>query len=504
MSRTLCFTIFYIVGFAQAAELPKLDLFRDYEIVKIFNTIPAQDSGQIKTLQNIAEERLANFGSKQSIWLTENGEMDGNPIVDTITQMPIINKDDKPVMLSATEWLLMSWFRPDIAKRVPLFDVNNTFVVNELGLMVKTKEYPYAFAEIEPARETLIQKFGEYREIPNEKQTQVQRMIVKVAVNFLDYKMIIEHFDFIRSPLGRKTETWPTGITSPVRLSKHLNVLVNAIRKTDGSVSQTQWFRELGKAALGAVMSIDVELQLRIFPSELRLTEVWYGPGEIIFGAINGRKEVDAIQLDWLWAYEEIYLALPDAEKFKAACKAFLAKIQDKQMLRLASAVPAGVVSHPSASAQQQGSFRSLLIWKLPDGWGENTTPDPMRTRLLDLRFGPNKEGECYISLMPGSAGGIETYVNRWRWEMAKSAYTTDEIAKLPKKPFFNSKGAFVAFDGDLKADIAKKGYRTLGIIHGTEQATIYVKLTGPKALVEQNEAAFDIFCRSIKPNIKK
>jgi hypothetical protein len=96
MSRTLCFTIFYIVGFAQAAELPKLDLFRDYEIVKIFNTIPAQDSGQIKTLQNIAEERLANFGSKQSIWLTENGEMDGNPIVDTITQMPIINKDDKP------------------------------------------------------------------------------------------------------------------------------------------------------------------------------------------------------------------------------------------------------------------------------------------------------------------------------------------------------------------------------------------------------------------------
>jgi hypothetical protein len=486
MSRTLFFIIFYIVGFAPAAELPKLDLFRDTEIVNIFNAIPAQESGQIMTLQNVAMERLAHFGARQSIWLTENGEMDGNPIVDPVTQMHIVGKDYKPVMLSATEWLLVSWFRPDIAKLVPLFDVNNTFVINELRLMVKAKEHPYAFAEIEPARETLMQKFGEYREIPTEKQTQEQQIIVKVAVNFIDYEMIIGHFDFIRSPLGSKTETWPAGITAPVRLSEHLNVLANAIRKTGGSPIQTQWFRELGKAALGAIMSSDVNLQLRIFPSEMKLTEVWYGPGEILVGAINGGKEVDAIQLDWLWAYEEIYLALPDEEKFKASCRALLAKIQDKQM------------------PQQQGDFRNLLIWKIPDGWGENTTLAPMRTRLLDLRFGPNKEGECYISLMPGSADGIERYVNQWRWEMGKSAYTADEIAKLPQKPFFNRKSAFVAFDGDFKADTAKKGYRTLGIIHGTEQATIYVKLTGPKALVEQNAAAFDIFCQSIKTNIKK
>ena len=41
-----------------------------------------------------------------------------------------------------------------------------------------------------------------------------------------------------------------------------------------------------------------------------------------------------------------------------------------------------------------------------------------------------------------------------------------------------------------------------LGLIHSAEQATIFVKLTGPKALVEQNTAAFDSFCQSIKPNV--
>lgn len=154
---------------------------------------------------------------------------------------------------------------------------------------------------------------------------------------------------------------------------------------------------------------------------------------------------------------------------------------------------------------QQRPDFRSLLTWTIPEGWRENTTPDPMGMRLLDLRFGPGEEGECYISLMPGAAGGLEANVNRWRTQMGQPAYTPDELAKLPKKPFFNREATFVSFDGDFKAfgaEAAKTGYRMLGLIHSAEQATIFVKLTGPKALVEQNAAAFDAFCQSIKPNL--
>ncbi len=156
---------------------------------------------------------------------------------------------------------------------------------------------------------------------------------------------------------------------------------------------------------------------------------------------------------------------------------------------------------------QQRPNFRELLTWTLPEGWKESATPDPMGMRLLDLRFGPNQEGECYISLMPGPAGGLEANVNRWRTQMGQKPYTPDEIAKLPKKPFFNRDATFVAFDGDFKgfgAEAAKTGYRMLGLIHSADQATIFVKLTGPKALVEQNAAAFDAFCLSIKPNLPK
>lgn len=152
----------------------------------------------------------------------------------------------------------------------------------------------------------------------------------------------------------------------------------------------------------------------------------------------------------------------------------------------------------------QRPSFRELLTWTLPAGWTESTTPDPMGMRVLDLRFGPSAEGECYISLIPGPAGGLEANVNRWRTQMGQTPYTPEEIAKLPKKPFFNRDATFVAFDGDFKgfgAETAKSGYSMLGLIHSADQATIFVKLTGPKALVEQNSAAFDAFCQSIRPN---
>lgn len=154
---------------------------------------------------------------------------------------------------------------------------------------------------------------------------------------------------------------------------------------------------------------------------------------------------------------------------------------------------------------QARPNFRELLTWTIPAGWTESAAQDPSGMRMLDLRFGPNQEGECYISLMPGPAGGLEANVNRWRTQMGQTPYTADEIAKLAKKPFFNRDATFIAFDGDFKgfgAEQAKTGYRLLGLIHSAEQATIFVKLTGPKDLVEQQSAAFDAFCQSIKPNL--
>ncbi len=312
-----------------AAELPSLDLFRDPEVVDTFASIPVLESGRIKPLENVASYRLLRFRARRSIWLTDNGEMsDGKPLVDPATQKPITKEDGKPVKLNAMEWLLMSWFRPDIAKTVPLFKVDNSSAITELGLTAKAKRDQYSFNDIEPARQTLMEKMGEYREIPAKKQTPEQRMIVQLASNFLDFEMITGHFDFVRAPVGDQADKLPAAIERPVRLSKSLNAIAEAVRGSGGPPMQIPWFRDFGKGALGAMMSGNPEQQLRIFPPGPKSDEVWHGPGEIIFESINGEKAVDAGQLAWLAAYEDVYLALPDAAKFKEAAKSLLTKIQ--------------------------------------------------------------------------------------------------------------------------------------------------------------------------------
>ncbi|MCX6851949.1 MAG: cytochrome c biogenesis protein CcsA [Verrucomicrobia bacterium] len=347
--RSALLALFTLSGFAAAAELPPLDLFRDKEVVETFASIPVQESGRIKPLENVASYRLLRFRARRSIWLTDTGEMDGMALADPVTKK-LITKDGymdvvidpkdgkpvkpKPLKLSSVEWMLMSWFRPDIGRTVPLFKVDNSSAITELGLTAKAKRDQYTYAEIEPARQVMMKKMGEYREIPPRKQTPEQRMIVQLAANFLDYEMIMGHFDFIREPVGEKPEGLPAGVGPPIRLSKTLNAFVAAVRANNGPPMQIPWFRAFAQGALGAMMSGNPEQQYRIFPPAPGANNVWNGPGEMIFGAINSDKDVTADQLAWLAQYEDVYLALPDAAKFKAASKALLTKIQEAAKAR--------------------------------------------------------------------------------------------------------------------------------------------------------------------------
>ena len=144
------------------------------------------------------------------------------------------------------------------------------------------------------------------------------------------------------------------------------------------------------------------------------------------------------------------------------------------------------------------------LAWTTPVGWSEapaDASSAMGGMRLINLRFGPNGEGECYLSAMPGAAGGLEANVNRWRTQMGQPAYTAEELGKLPTRKFLNRDAAYVAFDGDysgMGASEAKKGYRLLGMVQQAPEFTLFVKMTGPKELVTANEAAFAEFCQSI------
>lgn len=320
---------------APAAEpLPPLKLFTDPEVVDTFAALPVQEIGRIKPLENVAEYRLLRFRARRSLWLTDNGEMDGVPLKDPASGESMVKDGGKPVKLSGTEWLLVTWFRPDIARTIPLFKVDNSAAIEELGLETHGKKRDqYTFAEIEPARQTLMEKMAEYREMGAKERSAEQRMIVQLAVNYLDYEMMLAHFDFIRAPVGENPEGLPEGVSPPVRLSEDLGKFAKAINSGAPPMS-LPWFRAFGQAVFGAMMSGSSEQQLRLFPPADSANDVWDGPGTVLFSTVRGESEPTPEQMKWLGVYEDVYLALPDADKFKTAAKTLLEKVQSAAAAR--------------------------------------------------------------------------------------------------------------------------------------------------------------------------
>lgn len=148
---------------------------------------------------------------------------------------------------------------------------------------------------------------------------------------------------------------------------------------------------------------------------------------------------------------------------------------------------------------EPEGGNQHPLVWTTPVGWTEGA---PSQMRLIDFKLGPNQEGECYLTAMPGTAGGLAANLNRWRTQMGQPPLTEEEIDKLPRKSLLGTPSHFLSIDGDFKgvgAENAQTGYRMLGMIQQAPELTIFVKMTGPKDLVEKNAAAFELFCASVQ-----
>jgi hypothetical protein len=162
--------------------------------------------------------------------------------------------------------------------------------------------------------------------------------------------------------------------------------------------------------------------------------------------------------------------------------------------------------SQPRASAESGpaagGASASGLVYQTPEGWSEK--PGSMM-RDVNLTFGPNGEGECYIARLPGAGGGLAANVNRWRAQMGAAPLSEEEVAALPTRPLFGQPARFVSVDGTFSPGMGSNetfpDYRLVGLILAGEAGAVFVKMTGPKTLVEQNGAAFDQFVSSLDVN---
>lgn len=153
-----------------------------------------------------------------------------------------------------------------------------------------------------------------------------------------------------------------------------------------------------------------------------------------------------------------------------------------------------------AAPAESAGaSSGPELIYTTPDGW---EAKEGSMMRDVNLAFGENDEGECYVARLPGAGGGLVANVNRWLGQMGADSLSEEEINALPKKPLFGQPATFIDVEGDFSPGMGssevKKDHRLLGLILASDAGAVFVKMTGPKKLVTENAAAFDVFTSSL------
>ena len=165
---------------------------------------------------------------------------------------------------------------------------------------------------------------------------------------------------------------------------------------------------------------------------------------------------------------------------------------------------PAPRLGLSTAQRYAANDAQSMLSWTVPEGW--NFLP-ATEFRHVNFDFGPNREGEVYLTLLPvNGGGGLLENLNRWRKQMDQPPLVEADLPSQPTKmifarpaPALDISGTFTGGSGPAMAPSPPKpNYRMIGAIFEAPGFLFTLKMTGPAALVAAHAEKFDAFCRSL------
>ncbi len=177
-------------------------------------------------------------------------------------------------------------------------------------------------------------------------------------------------------------------------------------------------------------------------------------------------------------------LAAPRPEQTVAA---------DSRQRFLGAASPHGDM--PSAAPQGEPS----LAWDVPPGWKELPPTDIRKGNFIV----PGRDRlQCYVSTLPGAAGGLTANLNRWRKQMGLGPMSDAEVAALPRVKLLGVDAPFLAVDGtytDAGAESGNVGFRMAAVAVERPSGAVFVKMIGPSADVAAETDRFKALCASLR-----
>jgi hypothetical protein len=168
---------------------------------------------------------------------------------------------------------------------------------------------------------------------------------------------------------------------------------------------------------------------------------------------------------------------------------------------------PRETTNRPPAPAANPGALPAggaegvLLEWDLPAGWSELPTSS---FRQANFRLPGTEKAECYLSLLGGEAGGLESNITRWRSQISLPPLTAAEAAALPHVQLLGRDGVVVDFAGTWKGMSGTEnepGSRLVGILQVDASGSAFFKMYGPDARIAAEKEHFLALAHSLRPS---
>jgi ABC-type transport system involved in cytochrome c biogenesis permease subunit len=151
------------------------------ETIEVAESLPLQDGGRIKPLATYAGFKMLQLHGARS--------------------MKVEGKGGEVSNIKPTEWLMDTLFRPELAVDLPTFRIDNSQVLEAIGVESKGRRDRYSYAEIEPGRDKLIELAQSYEPIEKKQRDPMQQQAIDLAYNIRNYESLLGYFSFARRGL---------------------------------------------------------------------------------------------------------------------------------------------------------------------------------------------------------------------------------------------------------------------------------------------------------------
>ena len=138
------------------------------------------------------------------------------------TSIEIRSEQAGTLKIKPVEVLLDALFRPAFSRATPLFEVNNTEILNNLGMETKSAAGHYSYDDLMPYRQKMIELATGYEQLKkdgNELEI-AQSQTLDLARNVRNYEIILTYFNFARAGIvlpklpGQPEDAKPTYVAT--------------------------------------------------------------------------------------------------------------------------------------------------------------------------------------------------------------------------------------------------------------------------------------------------